>query len=227
MFYILSIETSTEVASVAISKEEQLISLKESTQAYSHAEQITLLIQSCLEAASLKMKDLSAVAVSSGPGSYTGLRIGLSTAKGICYALNKPLIGVSTLQALAFALCKKYPDADLFCPMIDARRMEVYCCIYDKQNMPVTQIEANIIDKNSFSTYLAANKKVVFCGNGSLKTQKYIQSPFTIFDKLQCSAAYLCPLAAQAFLQGQFENIAYYSPFYLKKPNITKPKKLV
>lgn len=227
MAYILNIETATDVCSVAIAKNDTLLSLAEVTEGFNHAAQLTYLIDTCLQDTELKMSDLSAVAVSQGPGSYTALRVGTSTAKGIAYALQLPLIAVDTLQSLALAGSQIVQRDVLYCPMIDARRMEVYTAMYNFKNMAVTETQAIIVDENSFSTYFAGDNSVVFIGNGAEKCRSVIHSPLATFHPLQCSAKYLVKLAYHAFQSNIFQDVAYYAPQYFKAPNITTPKKIL
>ncbi|MFK7935292.1 MAG: tRNA (adenosine(37)-N6)-threonylcarbamoyltransferase complex dimerization subunit type 1 TsaB [Saprospiraceae bacterium] len=227
MAYILNIETATDICSVAIAENDTLLSLAETTESFQHAAQLTHLIDTCLQDTTLKMKDLDAVAVSQGPGSYTALRVGTSTAKGIAYALQLPLIAVDTLQSLAHAGSEIYHRDILYCPMIDARRMEVYAAIYNFQNMAVTETQAIIVDENSFSSYFASDNSIVFIGNGAEKCRSVIHSPLAIFHPLKCSAKYLVKLAYQAFQNNLFQDVAYYAPQYFKAPNITTPKKIL
>ena len=159
MSLILCIETATPVCSVALSKNGEILSLKETARKNSHSEVVTLFIDDLLRENKIQYTDLNAVAVSKGPGSYTGLRIGVSTAKGLCYALDIPLIAINTLRSMAYDMAEIYlkerkaSENILFCPMIDARRMEVYSAIYNKDNNEVRETKAEIIDKNSFSEY--------------------------------------------------------------------------
>ena len=164
MSLILSLETSTKICSVAITDGDKLLALKEEGGAYSHSEKLTLFIQDIMAEANLKLEDMDAIAVSKGPGSYTGLRIGVSAAKGLCYALNKPLIAVDTLQAMALGMAENY-QSDLYCSMIDARRMEVYTALYNSDNSNVEPVSAKIIDESSFQEYLE-NQQVIFFGDG-------------------------------------------------------------
>ncbi|MFN7119317.1 MAG: tRNA (adenosine(37)-N6)-threonylcarbamoyltransferase complex dimerization subunit type 1 TsaB [Saprospiraceae bacterium] len=224
---ILHIETTTDICSIGISQEEELIALQEITQFSEHASKITLLIEACLQEANLTLKDLDAVAVSQGPGSYTALRIGVSTAKGICYALNKPLIAVDTLQALALATFKTEQKDALYCPMIDARRMEVYCAIFDKNNQLIQEAAALKIESDTFDAYFKKNQNMVFSGDGAEKCKSVLTSEFAHFSSIVCSAKHLVPLALAAFHHQQFADLAYFEPFYLKPPNITTPKKNV
>ena len=227
MAIILNIETSTEICSVCISENGQLLAFSESHEGYNHASNLTIFIQKCLKDASLDMEALDAVALSQGPGSYTGLRIGVSVAKGICYALNKPLIVVDTLQALALASLKKNDKEILYCPMIDARRMEVYTAIYDSNNKIVDHLQAKIIDADAFQNYFDEGKKILFSGNGAEKCKPIIVSNNALFSSIKCSSKHLIPISEQQFKNKKFEDIAYYEPLYLKAPNITLPKKIL
>lgn len=227
MAKILNIETSTEICSVCISDNGQLLAFSESHEGYNHASNLTIFIQKCLKDAGLKMEELDAVALSQGPGSYTGLRIGVSVAKGICYALNKPMIAVSTLQALALASINEHEKEILYCPMIDARRMEVYTAIYDSNNKMVDHLQAKIIDADSFQNYFNEGKKILFSGNGAEKCKPIIISNNALYSSIKCSAKHLIPISEQQFKSEKFEDIAYFEPLYFKAPNITLPKKIL
>jgi len=219
MARILNIETSTRVCSVALSINGEVAAIAESHEKNAHAENITLFSESVINKAGLSFDDLDAVAVSKGPGSYTGLRIGVSTAKGYCYALDKPLIAIGTLEALAAGMIQRMDNSEnhLFCPMIDARRMEVYASIFNNDLGVIKETEAIIIDESSFVEILAQHK-VVFAGDGAVKCKAIIgdQPNAIFFDNFQTSAAYLCPLSEYRFNKGLFENVAYFEPFYLK-----------
>ena len=221
---ILNIETATEVCSVALGKAGKVLHLEEAYHTNDHARIITRLIASCLNAARFTLRDLDSMAISSGPGSYTSLRVGASTAKGICYALGLPLVRVDTLQAIAAAtLSAQSVENALYCPMIDARRMEVYCALFDMENKPITQSEALIVDTTSFQEYFALGKTILFSGNGATKCRKVLRNPLTVFSNIVCSAGHMVPLAHQAFKKRQFVDAAYFFPYYQKAPNITKP----
>ncbi len=224
MALILNIETATDICSVCIDDGNQILSLKESLEPYSHSKLITTLIQQCFEDANLNMEQLDAVALSSGPGSYTALRVGTSTAKGICYALNIPMIAVATLQAIANATFEREKEDVLYCPMIDARRMEVYCKIYNSKNKAVTKLESKVINEHSYKDYFASNKKIIFSGNGAEKCEAVIQSPLARFSQVLCSAAHLVPLSRKSYKEQSFIDLAYFAPNYHKSPNITTPK---
>lgn len=227
MAIILNIETSTSVCSVAIGNEGKLMSLVETAAQNNHAAKLTLFIEEALRKTNLTIKDLDAIAVSSGPGSYTGLRIGHSTAKGLCYAAGKPLISVNTLQSLAYGakLLRDSDENSLYCPMIDARRMEVYCALYDYNLQEQMPIQAKILDSESFSESFAANQSIVFCGNGAFKVPEIINSPFAIIENTACSARNMVYFSYDSFKNAIFEDIAYSTPLYVKSPFITKPKK--
>lgn len=226
MAIILNLETATDVGSVCISKGEKILAYRNSRTPFSHAKETTLMIEACLKEAAIEMKDIDAVAISSGPGSYTSLRIGTSIAKGICYALDKPLIAISTLKSLAVAASKK-EKGDLYTPMIDARRMEVYTAFYDKAMKELTPMHPLILDEKTFSKELKAQKTIVFAGNGAAKVQKIIDSPQLVFTEINCDASHLVSLAYEAFQTAAFADIAYFEPDYLKPPNITTPKKVL
>jgi tRNA threonylcarbamoyladenosine biosynthesis protein TsaB len=232
MALILIIETSTEVCSVALTKDGKLIDLIESAEGQNHARLVSVFIQELLSKNTIKPEQLNAVAVSRGPGSYTGLRIGVSTAKGICFAAGIPLIAVGTLESMAgyvavnrqqFGLKENIPA--LFCPMIDARRMEVYSMLFDEKGKMLKPISAEIIDETFLADELTVNQ-VVFFGNGAEKCKKVINSPNAVFiDKIRASARYLIELVWQAYNNNQFEDVAYFEPFYLKDFVATVSKK--
>jgi len=212
--FILNIETSTKNCSVSLSENGKIISLKEINDGnYSHAEKLHVFIDSVLNKIGIKLQQLDAVAISKGPGSFTGLRIGVSAAKGLCFSLDIPLISVSTLQSLALQITA---DNGLIIPMLDARRMEVYSAIYDTNNNLVRAIEAQILDETSFQNYLES-QLVYFVGDGVSKTKNLISHPNAVFvdDKLP-SADEMGMLAFEKFQQSNFENPAYFEPFYLK-----------
>lgn len=228
MSVILNIETATDVCSVGIGKDGQLSCRQATEKPYQHASQITILIDRCLRDAGLSLPAIEAVAVSRGPGSYTSLRVGTSAAKGICYALRKPLIAVDTLESLARASAKTGDDANcLYCPMIDARRMEVYAALYDASFRLVQEPQALVIDEHSFSNYFKEGRTVIFSGNGAPKCRSVLTHSRAHFREVTCDAAHLATLAQEAFDNRKFEDIAYYAPFYLKPPNITRPKKVL
>ncbi len=213
--YILNIETSTKACSVAIHNDGKLLNCKESvTEEFSHSEKLLLFISDVMNESRINFSQLNAVAVSMGPGSYTGLRIGVSTAKGLCYALDIPLISVSTLQAMAYGMLS-VSKADLFCPMIDARRMEVYSAFFDSDNIMVRKIQADIVDGSSYDVEL--KKKVIFFGDGSDKLKGVIKHKNAIFQSdFYPSAEFIGVLSYNRFVESNFEDIAYFEPYYLK-----------
>ena len=172
---ILNIETSTEVCSLGISRGNEMLVIKNAPEQYGHASWITRLIEECLKEAGLSLKDIDAVAVSKGPGSYTGLRIGAATAKGICYSLGKPLIGINTLQALAWGTWEREKVDGLYCPMIDARRMEVYLAIFNTAGEEISPVQAIVLEENSLEAFLAEGKKIVCSGNGAEKSKSVLK----------------------------------------------------
>lgn len=224
MAKILNIETSTNISSICISEFGNILSKKESTNAMAHAKEGTLLIEACMNAASIAFHQLDAVAVSKGPGSYTALRVGSSIAKGICYATDIPLIAVDTLKSLATAAATKLVG-DFYCPMIDARRKEVYMAFYNKDITELQEVQAKILDETSFTQEVSDQATIVFCGNGSTKFQAMTQQSNFLFLDLVCAAQHLVPLSERAFQSGAFESLAYFEPTYLKPPNITVAKK--
>ncbi len=214
MASIVCIETATKSCSVALARDGHLVAVKEKvSEKYSHSEQLTVFIEQILQQEGLKVSDLDAIAVSSGPGSYTGLRIGVSTAKGLCYASDIPLISVSTLSAMAQAMKDKYPETQL-CPMLDARRMEVYCALYSKtQASPVV---AKIIDQDSFAEELAQGP-LIFFGDGADKCKDVITDTNAHFELgVYPSATNMITLAWEKFQNQDFEDVAYFEPLYLK-----------
>ena len=227
---ILCIDTSTEICSVALFKEEKLLSHQFSDKGYSHAENITVFISKALKEANLDLKDLTAVAVSKGPGSYTGLRIGVSTAKGICYALDKPLIAVDSLLSLAYGIKNKIPGKEKKCyiiPMIDARRMEVYCSVFDEKLSEIEHIQAHILDTNSFQEYFNENKCYIG-GTGAEKFKALHENNNNIINIFSTNVAtnMILPVL-EKYNKKQFENVAYFEPYYLKDFIAGKPKKLL
>jgi tRNA threonylcarbamoyladenosine biosynthesis protein TsaB len=227
MSLILHIETATTVCSVALAKDGEVIGFKQLDQRNIHAEIITLFIDGLLTEAGLIYSDIDAVAVSSGPGSYTGLRIGVSTAKGLCFALDKPLIAVETLAAMAQGIIGEGGvDAHtLLCPMIDARRMEVYTALFDAKGNVVKPTSAEIIDEHSFADKLKSNK-ILFFGDGAEKCREVLGiNPNAQFKvDFANSATHLAKSAAAKFGSQQFEDVAYFEPYYLKDFLVTQKK---
>ena len=215
MALILGIETSTKNCSVALFKDGIVIAEKEHiSDGYTHAEQLTLFIQDVINSANITLKKVEAVALSMGPGSYTGLRIGTSTAKGLCYALDIPLIAISTLKSMAFSMAENEKSA-IYCPMIDARRMEVFSALYDVNNIQVRGVQADVVDENTYKEFLA--DEILFFGDGSLKCQEIINHKNAKFIKgINPSAKNLGILTKAKFENKDFEDVAYFEPYYLK-----------
>lgn len=226
MAYILCIETSASCCSVALFNGDELIHLEEETKKNSHAELLLPFIEKCLLAANIKKSALDAIAISEGPGSYTGLRIGVSTAKGLCYALNIPLISIDTLASMVHGVEHK-EDFDLFCPMQDARRMEVYTCLLNTQLEKTQETNALVVEADSFEDY--SDKRIAFFGDGAMKCKEVLShlEGSVFFNNIIPSAKYM-GLEANKKLQLQdFEDTAYFVPFYLKNFVAGMPKKLV
>lgn len=229
MSCILHIETSTQVCSVALSEDGQCIFSKTDFEGPSHAVTLGVYVDEALSFADSHAIPLDAVAVSCGPGSYTGLRIGVSMAKGICYGRNLPLIGIPTPEVMCVPLLldEELSEDALLCPMIDARRMEVYAALYDRALHPVREIEAVIIDESSYEEYLNRGP-VYFFGNGAAKCKEKILHPNARFvEDIHPLAKWMFPLAEKAFARGDFKDVAYFEPFYLKEFVASKPKKLL
>ena len=215
MALFLLIETATKSCSVSLSSENKIIACKEEVnEQYSHDEKLTGFITELFKTQDFTIKDLDAVAVSKGPGSYTGLRIGVSTAKGLCYTLDIPLVAISTLHAMAFGMAKK-EESDLYCPMIDARRMEVYNAFYNSTNKEIRGIQADIIEACSYQKEL--DKKVLFFGDGTEKCKQMIRHPNARFiDGFFPSSKDMLEIANEKFAEKDFEDVVYFEPFYLK-----------
>jgi tRNA threonylcarbamoyladenosine biosynthesis protein TsaB len=216
MAVILSVETSTSVCSAALHENGRLLGSKEIHVPQSAASQLAVQLSDLLEETRVPKENINAVAVSSGPGSYTGLRIGVATAKGLCFGLKIPLVAINSLMVLAYGIPAQQ-SGDLLCPMIDARRMEVYCCLLDRSMKVIADTEASIIEKESFSVPLKSHR-IVFFGDGSLKCKGVLHHENAIFfDNAYPSAANMGTLAFQKFSAGEFENLALFEPFYLKE----------
>lgn len=224
---ILNIDTSTSVCSVALSKDGETVAMKENNEGLNHSVLLGTYIDEILKENRTEIRELDAVAVSMGPGSYTGLRIGVSMAKGLCFGGGKPLVAVPTLQALALSVSSDIQEDALYCPMLDARRMEVYTAFFNRENKTIVDTKAEIIDEHSFKELLEQHK-IYFFGNGSDKVKGILKHPQAHFiEKVETSARHLIPLAEQLFKQRQFVDIAYFEPFYLKDFIATTPKKKV
>ncbi|HEU4717649.1 MAG TPA: tRNA (adenosine(37)-N6)-threonylcarbamoyltransferase complex dimerization subunit type 1 TsaB [Bacteroidia bacterium] len=214
---ILLIESSAATCSVALSARGEIVSIREIREPNKHAEVLTVFCDEVMKDAGLSFAQLDAVAVSKGPGSYTGLRIGVSAAKGICYATGKPLIAVGTLDAMAQGMKAEAKANDLLCPMIDARRMEVYCALFDADANEISPVEPKVIDENSFAEILAG-QKILFSGDANTKVKDVLgRFPNAVFTETGMhSAKHLALPAEKKFAAKDFEDLAYFEPFYLK-----------
>ena len=229
MSVILHIESATDGCSVAVSDEGQLVFDKADREGHNNAVSLGVLLDEALALIDSRGLKLDAVAVSEGPGSYTGLRIGVSMAKGVCYGRGIKLISVSTLKLLCVQplLSLDLPDDALLCPMIDARRMEVYSAIYDRALNEVREIRADIVDADTYKEFLDKHP-VWFMGNGAAKCKNTISHPNAHFlDDVKPQARWMFPLAEQSFNREEFRDVAYFEPYYLKDFIAVKPKKLV
>jgi tRNA threonylcarbamoyladenosine biosynthesis protein TsaB len=236
---ILHIETATNVCSIALAGDGELLSWKESSLKNSHAAVITEFIADVTKSTNHELSSIDAIAVSKGPGSYTGLRIGVATAKGLCYALDKPLIAVPTLESMAYGIqnsefriqnslmasgiresavgSRQSAVKLLICPMIDARRMEVYYALYDTDGHEIRETRAEIIEENSFSDLLS-DHTIIFGGDGSMKCREVLKSQknAVFLDNFEASAKFMISLAEEKFNKKEFEDLAYFEPYYLK-----------
>lgn len=218
MALILNIETATPVCSVCISKEEKILSVKEINQGLTHAENLHSFIESTLKESGISVKELNAVALSKGPGSYTGLRIGSSAAKGLAFALQLPLISIDTLQAMAFGMRNDLNKESLLCPMLDARRMEVYTALYDSDLNIIEPIQALVMDSVT-SEIFKRKEQIIFFGEGMSKCKSILETyKNAVFaENVFPSASNLASLAFKKFRENSFEDLAYFEPLYLKE----------
>jgi tRNA threonylcarbamoyladenosine biosynthesis protein TsaB len=219
---ILNIDTATEHASVCLSDDQKVLGIEKSFEQKNHASFIQSAIKRLFENVHQKISEADAIAVTAGPGSYTGLRVGLASAKGLCYALDKPLILLNTLEVMAQAAIKETDNSQrsgskiLFCPMIDARRMEVFTALYDEKLQLVLMPAAIILYKETFKEYLD-EQRIMFSGSGSDKFKKIIHHQNAVFSEVQHSAADMIALSGKYFSRKQFADLAYSEPFYLKE----------
>ena len=226
MAYLLHIESSSTVCSVAISNDDKLIAIKELNNGYTHAENLHVYIEQLLKEVSLQAKDLSAISVSSGPGSYTGLRIGFSAAKGLAYALQIPIIIVDTLKALSAIAINKANKEAFYCPLLDARRMEVYTALYDNNLNETLSVRALVLNEESIQVF-NQNKNIYFFGDGMSKAKNLLQTLPNIYfiENITASASSMIGLAFQKYKVQDFADIAYVEPNYLKEFFFTSAKK--
>ncbi len=228
---IICLETATNLCSVALCDSAGVVSLRESNDSRSHASMLTVFIEEILKKNGIKASALDAIAVSKGPGSFTGLRIGVSAAKGIAYAASVPLIGIDTTLVMFWGKVQdrnrgtEYESNTLFCPMLDARRMEVYFALYDRNGNTVKNISAGIITEASFND-IPESRKIVFFGDGSAKCREVIKRSNVCFDDdYRISAAHMYSPAFKALNDHHFEDVAYFEPFYLKDFITTRSRK--
>lgn len=230
---ILCIETGSNVCSVALGNKQGILGVKEVCDEKAHSSLLNVLINDLCNEKKITLSEIDAVAVSKGPGSYTGLRIGVSMAKGICYAISKPLIAVGSLESMVYGI-DDYINVNQFgreevllCPMIDARRMEVYTALFNFQKHPLTEVKALVVDGSTFESRLKS-KKVVFFGNGAAKCREVISNTNAMFvDDFSPSARFMLPLAMLAYEEKDFKDVAYFEPFYLKNFVAVKGKNKV
>lgn len=223
---ILSIETATPICSVAIHEDGKLLGVKETEVEKSHAKLLTIYIEELLTELGIQRTELDALAVSMGPGSYTGLRIGVSTVKGLAYALDLPVIGVDTLSALAHGASNSNASCDFIIPMIDARRMEVYQAVFDKTLSQLEPVSPHIFDGDSY-VELIEKGDVLMCGDGSTKAKLLFENNknVLVLDDVLPSARWIGKIAFDKFELKEFEDVAYFEPFYLKEAHTTVSKK--
>lgn len=205
---ILHIDTATARGSVALSEGEKVLSFMENPEQRDHASMIPVYIKEM----NIRPEELDAIAVSAGPGSYTGLRVGVATAKGLCYTWEKPLIAISTLQMMACGMQQQQPAYEQYIPMIDARRMEVFTAVYDEQLMPVMEPCAMVLEPHSFDPFISG-KNTLFFGDGA---EKWVKMKEVQTADYRISALHMIPLALKAFINKDFQDVAYFSPYYLK-----------
>lgn len=216
MSYLLNIDTATESAGVCLSRGNEVLTILTSTDQKNHASFIQPAIASVIKQTGIALPDLSAVAVTGGPGSYTGLRVGMATAKGICYSLKKPLIVINTLEVMTVAAIEKAADEiQLFCPLIDARRMEVFTTVYDRLLENKLAPQAMVLEKQSFTNFLETGI-MLFSGSGMKKFSEISGHPNARFTDVQHHAGHLAQLAFKSFINGHFADLAYTEPLYLK-----------
>jgi len=227
--YILHIETSTKVCSVALSQGDRLLNCIELDEGMNHTAVLAPTIQQLLKGVSIKVSDLGAISVSSGPGSYTGLRVGCATAKAMAYSLNIPILAIPTLTSLADAVFVKFPEAEWALPMLDARRNEVYTSLFDRNMKQVVPVSSVILDEESLMDLIPETGKVVSCGDGAFKLKNMAaRFPNLILSlEIQSSATHLIMPALRKLSTGEFSDPMNFVPNYLKPPNITQQRKLL
>ncbi len=213
---LLCIDSSVSIASVALAKGKKILGKKICVEQKQHASFLQPAIKELLNESTISMNDLSAIAVTNGPGSYTGLRVSMASAKGLCYALNIPLITLGTLDVMAVAAKEQLQSTDYLCPLIDARRMEVFTALYNRELKTLLTPLAMILTEHSFAEILS-EKKIAFFGNGAVKWQQLCTNENAVFETILWDAATMIPLAQNAFGKKEFSSLAYATPFYLKE----------
>lgn len=227
---ILNIETSANNCSVSLSRDGSSWIIREKRETSDHAALLTLFIDELIKTAGVRLQDLDAISVSAGPGSYTGLRIGVSVAKGLCYSLNKPLIATDTLKAMAFGvtLFDNPREDDLIVSLQDARRMDAYAAVFDYKLNELKSAFFLTLEKDSFKEYLNGNNRIFICGNAAIKFSEISDSLQIVSSSVTGpSSRYMEALSSISFSLSEFKDIAYFEPFYLKPPNVTKSKSLL
>lgn len=225
MPYILHIDSTTKVCSIALSKDDKLVQLVEiDSDGLAHSEKLHLFIEECLSKAQIQPSHLSAIAVSKGPGSYTGLRIGVSAAKGLCYGLGVPLISIETLTAMANSVASKVEDDAVLIPMIDARRIEVFCSIH-QSGKTVKAVHSRILDEEPYDEI--SSDRVYYFGDGAEKAQDHLNKNWIYLSEPKTTATNLIPLAWKKYQNEDFEDVAYFEPSYHKDFKAGKPKKVL
>ena len=238
MSLLLLIETATDTCSVTLARDGKIISCEETHNSRSHASILTVYIDKIFKEANISLSQLDAIAISKGPGSYTGLRIGVASAKGLCYALEKPLISIPTLQSMAFIVSVWHTQnphftthdsrlTTFFCPMIDAKRLEVYTALFDSSLNYLEETKAIILDEHFLENQLKENK-IIFFGSGAAKLKPHLQnnSHAIFYDEFLISSKGMIALAEEKFSKKEFESVAYFEPYYLKDFVPTTPKSI-
>ncbi|MEZ4951587.1 MAG: tRNA (adenosine(37)-N6)-threonylcarbamoyltransferase complex dimerization subunit type 1 TsaB [Saprospiraceae bacterium] len=227
MANLLIIESATDICSVAIVNDGKVLANRELLEPFKHSERLTILIQDALEAANLKTRDLDAIGLSSGPGSYTSLRVGASVAKGLCFGLDIPLIALDTLQGIAAGMVEANPSCDFYIPMIDARRMEVYCTVYDDKLNLIKETSSEVLTTLTFQEF-ENSKSLVIGGNGAEKTKELYEEKGYLYSKInRCNAIFFKREIVEKYNRKEFVDMALFEPSYLKSPAITRPKSLL
>lgn len=223
--YILHIETSTAFGSIALSNRDRLMGAIHLTEGMQHTAMLTPAIEKILKQERIEARELVAISVSTGPGSYTGLRVGNSTAKALAYSLRIPLLSVPTLKSMAWAVFQRHHEAEIAWPMIDARRNEVYTAIYDRELNEILPVSALITERNNMTGKVPAGRPTVICGDGASKVNpEHLEKEISVDLSIRPHATHLIGPAFQSFEAGQFSDVMHHVPMYLKPPNITQPR---